>query len=303
MDARPRSNPFFSLLVLGANMAAVRVKPKTFEKRYKARAKALADLASTLPDRPSPDEIHDLRVTIRRIQIMRRLLPRTIRMSQTSKHYDLVLKSVLKTTSQLRDLDTLVDTLEHQGNLPADLLVTLQNQRSDAAARAKAATELLSDAPTPELDPSVLGKKQLSRRLGRVLRKRSRVAVDLLNQVVRDESKVEELHSLRKEVKKLRYFMELMDDGEPELPILTKWQEALGAVHDFDITVSYLQGQGTEVTPKVVRDLQLARHRSYLKFVAECKSDFMEVLEDSNLLGRDNASRSRAPLQHDPRVD
>jgi len=275
-------------------MAALKVGGMSFEKRYDQRTRALLKTAATLPDRPSPDQIHDLRVAVRRIQTMRRLMPRRVRVSADSKRYDLTLKSVLKATSQLRDMDTLVGTLEsHKGNIPVELLVSLENERSDAAARAKAAVRALVDVPAPDLGASRLRGKRLSRRLRKRARKQSRDASALLTAVLSDESKVEELHSLRKEVKKMRYLLELADKAPARISSLTKWQEALGSIHDLDVAVSYLEGADASLNRRAILELQRARHSNYLKFVRDHRADLMRAL------GRRNALPVDAPTPTD----
>ena len=274
-------------------MAALELAPKKFGRRYEERAKELLELASGLPDRPTPDDIHDIRVTARRIQVMRRLLPGRIRGSQASSRFDLLLKSVLKRTSQLRDLDTLTATLrEHRARLPSSLFSALENQRSDAAARAKVAVQLLTEAPPPEMDPSEVRRKKLSRRLNRRVREHSRASVRLLSDVLMDESKVEELHALRKEVKKLRYLLELSEESPPELKVITRWQDSLGAVHDLDVAMRYLQDSDVELKGWAVDELRRTRHRSYLKFLGEYMVDSMEALGESTVLEGSPVPRS-----------
>jgi CHAD domain-containing protein len=266
-------------------MVALRVSRRSFERRYRDRAKTLLKLARNLPDRPSPSDVHELRVTARRIQVMLRLLPREIRGSQESRRFGLALKSVLRATSQLRDSDTLMDTLEaHKGGLPPEILVKLENQRSDMAARAKVATNLIAEAPAPDVDSLEIRGKKFSRRLRRRVRKQGRSAVGLLPTVLVDESKVAELHSLRKEIKKLRYLLELADKSPPELPITTKWQESLGAIHDLDVAASYLRGQADQPAERTVRELMRIRHLHYLKFINEYMTDSMGTLAGSNIL-------------------
>lgn len=266
-------------------MASLRVSSKGFGRRYQARSRELLDIAGRVSDRPTPDEIHDLRVTARRIQVMRRLLPRNIRMSQTAKRFDLLLRSVLKRTSQLRDLDTLMSTLkEHRTSLPGDLLVRLQNQRSDAAARAKAACDLLGDSPPPDVNPAEIKGKRLSRRLRKSAKTHGRASVSLLAEVLKDESKVEELHSLRLEVKKLRYLLELSDRNTPELDVVTRWQESLGSIHDLDVAMNFLRERDLPLKGWALDELRRDRHRKYLKFIGEYRTDSMEALGRSAVL-------------------
>lgn len=255
-------------------MAAPKVKRKSFRRHYRDQTKILLKLAGSLPDRPTPAQVHDLRVTVRRIQVMRRLLPKKTRASPGSRSFGLALKSVMKATSQLRDLDTLQDTLEaHRSLLSADLLVGLENQRSDMAVRAKAATRLIAKEPAPDLSSLRIWGKEVSRRLRRRIRRQGRIAAELLPKVLKDESKITELHALRKDVKKLRYLMELADKRPSEVSVMTRWQESLGAIHDLDVAVAYLEGKGIERGSRAVRDIRRLRHSNYLKFVREYRRD------------------------------
>ena len=265
-------------------MAALKVGAKAFERGYGERTKALLDLAKGLPDRPTASDIHDLRVTARRIQVMRRLLPGAVRGSQSSRHFAMSLKSVLKATSQLRDLDTLIDTLgPHRRSLPEELFDRLENQRSDAAAGAKIASSVLVEVPPPDFEDSVRGKK-LSRRLRKGVRKHGREVSSLLTKVVRDESKVAELHSLRKEVKKLRYLCELADEPPRELTVLAKWQDSLGVIHDIDVALEFVRGSAVDFKGRAVGQLERSRHQSYAKFIGEYRVDMVGLLGKSKVL-------------------
>jgi CHAD domain-containing protein len=266
-------------------MARLTVGRKSFERSYRARVRALLELGNGLPDRPSASDIHDLRVIARRVQVMRRLLPRSGRSSQASRHFDLSIRSVLKATSQLRDLDTLLETLEpYRESLPAEVFGRLGNQRSDGAARAKVATSVLVEVPPPDLEAYWTRGKRLSRRLRKSVRKRSREAADLVSKVVLDESNVTELHSLRKVVKKMRYLLELANGSPPELELLTKWQESLGRVHDIDVALDFVRGSQVEFKGRLVRQLERIRHQSYAKFITEYKVGSVLSLESGKLL-------------------
>ena len=266
-------------------MASLKIGSREFESRYREKAKGLFDMARGLSERPTPEEIHDLRVTARRVQVMRRLLPRKVRILQTSKRFDLVLKSTLKRTSQLRDLDTLMATLEeHRRSLPGQLMVTLGNQRSDAAARAHAACEVLANSPPPDVDPAEIKGKKLSRRLRKRARKHGRASTELLAEVLTAESKVDELHALRLEIKKLRYLLELSEKSPRELPMVTRWQDSLGAIHDLDVALRFLEESDLELKGWALDDLRRSRHRAYAKFAGESRADSMKTLGESGLL-------------------
>ena len=275
-------------------MSRLRVNSSSFEERYGEKSKTLLDLARTLPERPSPAAIHDLRVAARRIQVMFRLLPRRARSSESSMMLALVLKSILKATSQLRDLDTLMETLEpYRSELPAEVFLSLENERSDSAARAKAAMEVLAGAPSSDLDTSEIRGKRLSRRLRKRVRKHGRRAAELLGDVLEDESRVKDLHALRIEVKKLRYLLELGGKIPPELPVMTKWQDSLGAIHDLDVAMNYIQRHSLEFAKeRVVRELSARRHSSFVKFVSEFGIDSIAALGSSKVLASVLPSRA-----------
>ncbi len=274
-------------------MSRLRVNSSSFEERYGEKSKALLELARTLPERPSPAAIHDLRVTARRIQVMFRLLPMQARSSESAMMFALVLKSILKTTSQLRDLDTLMQTIEpYRSELPVEFFLSLENERSDSAARAKAAMEVLTDAPLSDLDTSEIRGKRLSRRLRKRVRKHGRRAAELLGDVLGDESKVKDVHALRIEVKKLRYLLELESKSPPELPVMTKWQDSLGAIHDLDVAMDYIQRNRLDFTrDSVIRELRGRRHSSYVKFVSEFGIDSTAALGSSKVLASGLPSR------------
>ncbi len=274
-------------------MSRLRVNSSSFEERYGEKSKALLELARTLPERPSPTAIHDLRVTARRIQVMFRLLPKQAHSSESTFMFGLVLKSILKATSQLRDLDTLMETIEpYRSELPPEVFLSLENERSDSAARAKAAMEVLTEAPSSDLDTSEIRGKRLSRRLRKRVRKHGRRAAELLGNVLEDESKVKDLHALRIEVKKLRYLLELGSKIPPELPVMTKWQDSLGGVHDLDVAMDYIQRNRLDFTKdRVIRELRVRRHSSYVKFISEFRTDTMEALGGSKVLESGPASQ------------
>jgi CHAD domain-containing protein len=273
-------------MIGGHPMSRLRVNSSSFEERYGEKSKALLELARTLPERPSPSAIHDLRVTARRIQVMFRLLPKQARSSESSMMFALVLKSILKTTSQLRDLDTLMETLEpYRAGLPPEVFLSLENERSDSAARAKAAMEVLAEVPSSDLDTSEIRGKRLSRRLRKRVRRHGRSAAELLRNVLDDETKVKDLHALRIEVKKLRYLLELGSKIPPELPVMTKWQDSLGAVHDLDVAMDYIQRNRLGFTKdRVIHELRSRRHSSYVKFISDFGTDSIEALGSSKVL-------------------
>jgi CHAD domain-containing protein len=251
-------------------MVGAEITPKVLARRYAERAGALGEKLEGLDERPTPVQIHDLRVAARRAQVLHLLLPRENRRARETRSFNIALKSVRKVTSEVRDTDTLTNTLEHlRPLLPVELITSLENDRSDIAAKASSDLAMLHPvAPTIQFEG--LGRKKLSRRFRKRV-KQSRKAIDLLlGRVLSDESRVEDLHSLRKEAKKLRYLLELSRIPAPELRVLGRWQESLGAIRDLDVAMAYLEASAWDF-PKLpaLRELRKDRRAKYLKFVHE----------------------------------
>jgi len=165
-------------------------------------------------------------------------------------------------------MDTLIQTIRtEKASLPAELLRSLENERSDLAATTRPSILAFAAAKAPHMDTSRINPKRLARRVRNQEDGQLQVVSTLLPEVTGDESKVKELHTLRKEVKKLRYVKELGDGSSSELKVLTEWQEALGAVHDLDVAVDYLKASRWRVPESVLEDLRHKRHSRYVHFL------------------------------------
>lgn len=187
---------------------------------------------------------------------------------------DEALRATLKETSRLRDIDSLLHVLRpYTDSLPPGLLGSLANERSDASALARAAVGRTMGIETSDLRSADLSRKGLTRRLRKWSKRRGRDVSKLLGEVLGDESKVVELHALRKEVKKLKYLLELAEEEPPGLSVLIEWQERLGQIHDLDIAIAYLESVWTHVkSEKVLLQLLKVRRLAYAQFSRECRN-------------------------------
>lgn len=240
-----------------------------------------------VPPRPSAEDIHDLRVTIRRIQMMSRLLPKRIRNSEGFQEFSLQSKSFMKSTSLIRDIDTLTQTLESlNSRFPDEFLVSLKNERSDAAVAAGIALRKLAESQPPILDSSDLAPRKLSKMLRRQVKRVRRSMEESIAASLNDETDVESLHTLRKKVKRLRYLLELSDNPSAELGVTDKWQDELGAIHDFDVAINYLltREPSMSVRSKVV-ELRRRRHQAYSSFSRGSRRDVSKASWNVSLEG------------------
>jgi CHAD domain-containing protein len=106
----------------------------------------------------------------------------------------------------------------------------------------------------------------------------------LLDSVARDESNAGDLHALRKEVKKLRYLLELAPGTENEVSALADWQEVLGSIHDLDVTIEYVKQDARGARAEgLLRELQLSRRSKYLEFVKRRGGESARILRGGGM--------------------
>jgi len=239
--------------------------------RYKHVTDVAMALSSGHPLDLSPGTIHDLRVSGRRLQTMSRLLPRSIRRSSSARELNSALKGMMKATSSVRDLDTLLATLKaYDISAHGSSITSLARERVRKANKASRAIRAFAGRLDVRVKSRGLDNAKLSRRLERRIKASGSRVRSSLSVVLRDESNIEELHSLRLEVKTLRYLLELVDPRPRELPAMEGWQEALGGIHDLDVALGYLRGNLRGPRGERLQDLTDSRHRQYVRFLVLC---------------------------------
>ena len=89
--------------------------------------------------------------------------------------------------------------------------------------------------------------------------------------MINDDKKIDELHKMRKDFKKLRYTIELsLSNKKTPLHIenLKKIQDRLGEIHDSDIMLDYLKNQKvTNEITDIIKQESLERNLKYKLFV------------------------------------
>ncbi|MGI0075483.1 MAG: CHAD domain-containing protein, partial [Nitrosotalea sp.] len=88
--------------------------------------------------------------------------------------------------------------------------------------------------------------------------------------VLRDEKKIDELHMLRKDFKKLRYSLEIVSDKKITLKILNlkNIQDMLGEIHDSDIIIDHLRSiEDNSKNSDIISAEMLERAKKYNAFV------------------------------------
>jgi len=248
-------------------MTGIVVAPKTVERRYRAATKALFDLIETRTNRLAPEGVHDLRITVRRIQAIRELLPKRVRKSEGFKKFDSAIEKLLRATSGMRDVDTVLSVLEpYREALPGAFFGGLLEERKAEAKGARVVMDTILKQEPPTLEGARISRKRISSKAKRMIRKRRKVVGAVLFKVLTDERRVKELHRLRIEVREIRYVMELVKNRTEERTVLADWQEALGRIHDLDMAIACLKEKGLD-RPELAGRLGRQRHLGYVRFV------------------------------------
>ena len=85
--------------------------------------------------------------------------------------------------------------------------------------------------------------------------------------VTLDPLKIEELHELRKNSKKLRYLLELLPKEDKSISKLINIQDRLGLIHDFDITIEFLERcKQNTMTQNIINSETRQRNDVFRKF-------------------------------------
>ena len=94
--------------------------------------------------------------------------------------------------------------------------------------------------------------------------------------VITNPLKIEELHELRKDCKKLRYLLELLgkenNNAIGMIKTLQNIQDILGSIRDYDITINYLKKiEPSKEIQEIVNNQIEHRRVKYEEFIRFCK--------------------------------
>lgn len=193
------------------------------------------------------NQIHDLRTSIRRLEATYLIIPNSCKKKKTNDFVSSY-KSLFRKNSSVRDLDVILGKLLKNGlEEDSDIIKYLDTQKN------KKLRNILKDAKKlTKLKVSSI-KKTSNKKM---IKKYEKIIFSLITKiqynlpiVTSDESKIKELHSMRKTAKKLRYVLEI-DPNDSYRSILEKiksFQEFLGKIHDCDITINFLEKQSKKI--------------------------------------------------------
>jgi CHAD domain-containing protein len=171
----------------------------------------------------------------------------------------------------MRDIDIMRAKLAGRaGDATVDLLMrNMAEEREERAGDSMKAAWKLFELRGPKLTKKDAARA--SQWVRKTLEELDEAVSSDLSVVVKNEGRVDELHSLRKNAKRFRYALELIPATKASsevIKMLKQWQDVLGEIRDSDVLIEYL-GRARPSTP--IREILAAernlRHQSYLAFV------------------------------------
>jgi len=198
------------------------------------------------------EAIHDLRVSMRRLDSLLRLLPNNLRNMQKISKFRSHYKALFKVNSEVRDMDIISSKLKkYPARISPDqtksLKQDLEKQRSKKLKEAREMALLTFNMKPLQLNGDDISDRKLQERFQKIVIRFADRIDKLFPIVTSDSSKITELHQLRKDSKKLRYTLEVLADQTSQNEVvlslvgyLEDLQEILGSIHDCDIMIQYL---------------------------------------------------------------
>ncbi|MCE9653537.1 MAG: CHAD domain-containing protein [Nitrosarchaeum sp.] len=190
---------------------------------------------------PSVDNIHDLRTSIRRMTTIYKILSKYLKKKKIKKfvkQYQLLFKS----SSIIRDYDILSEKISFYGFSELTFIQYLKKQREKKIIDVLNQSSLLLTLEVPTISEfnfiDEINMFFTEKCLELILEIQTNFPI-----IIQDQTKIKELHSMRKTVKKLRYLLEFLpeDSISQILKDLKQLQDLLGDIHDNDMTILFFQ--------------------------------------------------------------
>jgi len=249
---------------------------------------------------PNSKQTHDVRTAIRRLDATFMLLPKSNRSHSSLSDYLLKCKEFFKVNSEIRDLDIIYEKLQkYPPNTKRNsLLDSLKATRRAKLQHAKSIARSLKRIDTSKtVDKVGVTEKELAKRHGKIISNLISTIQSTFPIVITNSLKLEELHDLRIACKKLRYLLELIPDENNSMvkirKSLQKLQDVLGAIHDYDFTIEYLNslGQQSLEIQEIIAIEKEQRSVKYDEFIKLCRRR-LKISPDSFLIALRNLNRA-----------
>ena len=247
---------------------------------------------------PNENNIHDIRTSIRRFNAAVSTLPRKYREEPLLLEYSKIANKLFNVNSEIRDSDIILTMLEKFSLSPQRNIVTdtLKQTRQAKLENAKTMAQNLKNLNSNMINGIGVTENELQKRYSKILSKLISRIDDVFPIVLTNPLKLEELHELRKDCKKIRYMLELVEKDDKNAAslrrILEKVQDILGSIHDSDATIIYLRSFApNQEIQEVINKETKQRELGYEKFLLYSKRS-LHLNPDSLLMRLKNTNKS-----------
>lgn len=262
--------------------AFLRKKLSDDQSRLKKRLDAYLEASD------SDESVHDVRTSIRRLEVLFSMLPKKVRRRNRNKIEKY--RKFFRANSKVRDLDVIRSRL---AALSPDttILDELQKKRKSELAHAAKSAKAMKKVQPIRLDS--MPNKKYETRIDKVTKRLSSRIRRTLPVVLSDSGNLQELHALRKDCKKLRYVLEALpadvakkyenkvssaiDKQAQGSMLLEKLQDIIGEVRDSDITIQYLKDVRSKTAGDLIAKESANRRRLYEEFATYAKNQVSEL--------------------------
>jgi CHAD domain-containing protein len=237
--------------------------------------KIVSDKVRAYIKEPSEENVHDLRTSIRRLLTTANVLPKKIRKQKDFKKYLEGYAKLLRLNAKVRDVDIILAKLPNHGDDPvfSKLARQLKEIRESSLKGAKRFASSLKGKDFP-VEAKELSSPLVQKRFRKTASTLTKTLKTHLRIVVREPKNLDELHKLREDSRSLRFTLEMDDSPETSklLPVLEKWQDALGEIRDSDIFISRVEdGKFSSKLKEVLERERSGRKENYEKFLEIAK--------------------------------
>jgi len=249
------------------------VTSKSYIKNFQKIIEKIIDKLDDYQDDPSEENIHDIRIAIRRLEAAYRTLPKKNRKQPGLQNYVDKSKMLFKINTEIRDFDIITSKLEQHFTNPSfsEIVSSLMIRRKSKIRDSHILASKLKAISVPKITEKIVPEPKLKKRFRKIVNKLNARIKQNIPIVLNDDKKIEELHKLRKDFKKLRYTIELTR-GNKKIPThienLKKVQDTLGEIHDSDIMLDFLKSyKKTKELDDIIKQEAMERNLKYKLFV------------------------------------
>lgn len=210
---------------------------KIFQEKQHDSKKRLEDYLNEQGEK----QIHDLRTSIRRLEATYLIFPNSFKRKKMDNFIS-TYKSLFRKNSKLRDFDVIITKFLNNGlTEESDPIKYLIRQKEKKIKETLKEAKNASKLKIPQIKNG--NSEKIIPKYERIIFSLMQKIQDYIPVVASDESKIDELHFMRKTAKKLRYILEIesSDSYRHLITSMKLLQKILGNIHDCDITINFLK--------------------------------------------------------------